>query len=102
MAYLASKRSRNMLNISRMYFDRAIDGHRKALDNLTVENIEAVYIISVLVSFYALFVLSESEEDSTLPSLDPIQWMQLAKGTRFICLRWEELVRIEDTDTGSV
>ena len=40
-AYLAAKRSHEMLTASRMYFDRAIDGHRKALANLSVENIEA-------------------------------------------------------------
>jgi hypothetical protein len=51
-----------------------------------------VYLTSILVSFYALFVCSESDEDSTLPSSDPIQWLRVAKGTRFICSRWEELV----------
>ncbi|KAK3708964.1 hypothetical protein LTR37_011128 [Vermiconidia calcicola] len=91
-SYLATKRSHDMLHVSRIYFDRAIDGHRKALEDLTVENIEAVYCTSVLVSFHALFVLSESEEDSTLPSLDPVQWLRLGKGTRFICSRWKELV----------
>ena len=40
-AFLAAKRSHEMLAVSRMYFDRAIDGHRKALSNLSVENIEA-------------------------------------------------------------
>jgi hypothetical protein len=40
-AFLAAKRSHEMLTVSRMYFDRAIDGHRKALSNLSVENIEA-------------------------------------------------------------
>lgn len=91
-AYLATKRSIEMLAVSRMYFDRAIDGHRKALADLTVANIESVYLTSIIVSFNALFTLSESEEDSTLPSLDPIQWLRLAKGTRFICGRWCELV----------
>lgn len=40
-AYLAAKRSHEMLTASRIYFDRAIDGHRKALATLSVENIEA-------------------------------------------------------------
>ncbi len=40
-AYLAAKRSHEMLTASRMYFDRAIDGHRKALATLSIENIEA-------------------------------------------------------------
>lgn len=81
-----------MLTVSRFYFDRAIEGHRRALDDLSVENIESVYMTSILVSFFAVFVLSEREEDSTLPSLDPLQWMRLAKGTRYICARWYELV----------
>ena len=40
-AYLAAKRSHEMLTASRMYFDRALDGHRKALVDLSIENIEA-------------------------------------------------------------
>ena len=52
----------------------------------------SVYLTSILVSFYALFVCSESDEDPTLPYSDPIQWLRVAKGTRFICSRWEELV----------
>lgn len=91
-AYLATKRSWEMLTVSRVYFDRAIDGHRKALASLTVENIEAVYLASILVSFCALFTLSESESDTTLPSLDPRQWLRLARGTRFICDRWKYFI----------
>lgn len=91
-AYLAVNRSKEMLAVSRFYFDRAIDGHRRALNDLSIRNVEAVYITSILVSFHAIFVLSESEEDSTLPSLDPLQWMRITKGTRFICQRWAELV----------
>lgn len=91
-AWLNTKCRDQMLTVSRFYFDRAIEGHRKALDDLSVENIESVYMTSILVSFHAVFVLSESEEDTTLPSLDPLQWMRLAKGTRFICARWYELV----------
>lgn len=51
-----------------------------------------VYITSILVSFYALFVCSESDEDPTVPNSDPIQWLRVAKGTRFICSKWEEMV----------
>ena len=40
-AYLAAKRSHEMLAASRMYFDRALDGHRRALADLSLENIEA-------------------------------------------------------------
>jgi hypothetical protein len=107
-AYLAAKRSHEMLNASRIYFDRALDGHRKALADLSLENIEAgkqvtctaknaaeweiVYLTSILVSFYALFCCSESEEDPTIPASDPIQWLRVAKGTRFICSTWGKLV----------
>ena len=52
----------------------------------------SVYLTSILVSFYALFVCSEDDQDPTLPYSDPIQWLRVAKGTRFICARWEELV----------
>lgn len=52
----------------------------------------SVYLTSILVSFYALFVCSEGDEDPTLPYSDPIQWLRVAKGTRFICSKWEELV----------
>ena len=91
-AYLEAKRSHEMLNAFRVYFDRAIDGHRTAIANLTVENIESVYITSILVSFAALFTLSENEGDTMFPSLDPVQWVRLAQGTRFICDRWRDLV----------
>lgn len=93
-AWLNTKCRPQMLTVSRFYFDRAIEGHRKALDDLSVENIESVYMTSILVSFHAVFVLSESEEDTTLPSLDFLQWMRLAKGTRYICARWYDLVRL--------
>lgn len=91
-AFLASKKCGEMVAISRMYFNRAIDGHRKALSDLTMENVEAVYCTSVLVSFVALFTLSESEDDSMLMSVNPIQWLRLARGTVHITSRWNELV----------
>ena len=91
-AFLASKHSAEMVNISRMYFDRAIDGHRKALSDLNMENIEAVYCTSVIVSIVALFTLSESEDDSMLMSVNPIQWLRLSRGTVYITSRWQEII----------
>lgn len=91
-AFLASKGSSEMVGISRMYFDRAIDGHRKAIPNPTLENIEAIYCSSVLVSICALFTLSESEDDSMLPAVDPVQWLRLARGTIFFTKRWQDMV----------
>ena len=89
---LAHNHSKEMLQFSRIYFERAVEGHRKAVGDLSIENIEAVYLTSIMVSFNALCTLSESEEDSTLPGLDPRQWLRLASGTRIICRRWEDLV----------
>ncbi|KAK6388935.1 hypothetical protein LTR65_007216 [Meristemomyces frigidus] len=91
-ALVAAKRSHDMIIISRQYFDRAIDRHRKALANLTVDNIESVYMTSVLVAFNALFMLGEDEKDPTLPALDPILWLRLASGTAMVCERWRELI----------
>lgn len=101
-AFLASKGSAEMVSISRTYFDRAIDGHRRALSDLTMENIEAVYCTSVLVSFCALFTLSESEDDSMLMSVNPIQWLRLARGTVYITNHWQELVGSGSIGTSGV
>jgi len=90
--YLASKRRSEMLAASRFYFERAIDGYMRSLQDLSIENIEAIFVTSVLCSFHACFVLSESDEDSTPPSVDPVQWMRIGKGTRFIRHRWADLV----------
>lgn len=91
-ALVAAKRSLEMINISRQYFDRAIDGHRKALTNMTVDNIKSVCMTSVLVAFNALFMLSEDEKHPALPAVDPILWLRLGSGTLVICQRWRELV----------
>lgn len=80
--------------ISRMYLDKAIEGHREAVANLTVENIEAVFMTSVLLSFCSLFSLSETEDDvanSTL-TLDPVLWLQLARSIQSITKRWREML----------
>ena len=89
-AQLGAKRSAGMLEISRMYFDRAIDGYRQALDNLTTENIEATFTTSILVSFNALFALSEGGDDSIVPALDPSFWLRLGRGNYFIIQKWRE------------
>lgn len=90
--YLEAKRNQAMLQIARDYFSVAIESHGKALMSLTRENIEASYLASILVSFHALFTLSEPEDDSTLPTLDPVVWLRLADGTRYLCEVWREFV----------
>lgn len=91
-----------MLVNARMYFDRAIDGHRKGLSALTRENVEAVYISSILVSFHALFTLSDSYEDRTLPTLDPVVWLRLADGTRYLCEMWRSFAGEEYLESNGV
>lgn len=90
-AYLGTKRSHGMLTTSHMYFDRAIDGYRKAVDDLTIDNIEAVFTTSMLTSFNALFALSENEDDTTGPSNDPSFWLRLGRGSYHIIQRWRAL-----------
>ncbi|CAK4032179.1 isoflavone reductase family [Lecanosticta acicola] len=87
-AFVDAGASQEMLINARKYFDRAIDGHQRAVQNLSRDNIEAVYITSILISFHALFTLGEHEGDSTLPSLDPLFWLRLADGTRYLCEVW--------------
>ena len=82
--------------ISREYFHKAVEGHRRALTNLTEETIEQVFMTSVLVSFYALFTLNESENEKHTPCgsklENTLQWLQLAKGSRMIGGKWYEMV----------
>lgn len=91
-----------MLITARIYFDRAIDGHRRGLSALTRENVEAVYITSILVSYHALFTLSDSDEDRTLPTLDPVVWLRLADGTRYLCDVWKDFVGDEYLESNGV
>ncbi|GAB7360963.1 hypothetical protein MBLNU230_g0946t1 [Neophaeotheca triangularis] len=81
-----------MLINSRIYLDRAIEGHRLSLSNeLTLQNIEAVYATATLISSTALFTLSNQEDDPTLPPLDATLWARLAANMRDIAARWREL-----------
>ncbi|KAF2173919.1 hypothetical protein M409DRAFT_16187 [Zasmidium cellare ATCC 36951] len=100
--YVSTKRRQEMLINARVYFDRAIDGHRRGLSALTRENVEAVYITSILVSFHALFTLSDSYEDRTLPTLDPVVWLRLADGTRYLCEVWRGLMGEEFLEANGV
>lgn len=82
--YLIAKRRQDMLQIAQSYFDRAVDGHRAAVLNMTPENAEAVYCASVCISWAALFHLSEESDDPAMPCNDPVQWIRLSRGTRAI------------------
>ncbi|KAK4613239.1 hypothetical protein CLAFUW4_09159 [Fulvia fulva] len=96
---LSDKQRHEMLLNARKYFDRAIDGQHKGLTALTRENVEAVYITSILVSFHALFTLGEPEQDATLPSLDPIIWLRLAESTRHVVNVWTSFAGEEYLDS---
>lgn len=88
-----AQRRVEMRTVSHVYFDRAIEAHRQALLNLSVNNIEAVYLTSIIVSFHALFELAEFDvHESTDVSSDPGLWVRLAHGTVFICQSWRDLV----------
>jgi hypothetical protein len=88
----AARQSLKMLLVAHAYFDRAIDEHRRALANLTAENIEATYVTSVMVAFNALFTLGGLEQPRALPPPEPGMWFRLSSGTALICQRWKELV----------
>lgn len=89
--YFGAQRSRELLLHARKYFDRAIEGHRCGIGALTKDNVEATYIASILISFQALFSLSESDEDGLLPAVDAIVWLRLADGTRYLCDIWRQI-----------
>ena len=82
----------DMRSISRTYLDEAVEGHRQALTDLSEDNIEKVFMTSVVLSFYTLFTLNERENDA-LPSFSNVScWLQMAKGTRFIGNQWQQMV----------
>ena len=90
--FVGEKRSHEMLLNARKYFDRALDGQHRGLTALTKDNVEAVYLTSILVSFHALFTLGEPDDDATLPSLDPMIWLRLADSTRHVVGVWGRMV----------
>lgn len=79
------------VTVSRTYFDRAIDGYRHALQDINIENVEAIFTTSILVSFHALFALSEGAHDSILPPLEASFWLRLGRGNYWVIQRWREL-----------
>ena len=81
----------SMVENARMYFDRAIDGHRRAVSALTTQNVQALHITSLLVSFYALFSLSENDTASSLSDSDYLLWMRLADGVKILSSKWQEI-----------
>lgn len=87
-----SNRKAEMLQVSRMYLDRSMEGYRRAIAELTVENIEAVYLTSIVVAYNALALLGEREGDQSLLPPDTRQWLQIGGGTRLICQTWYSLV----------
>lgn len=86
----ATPNSQAMLHISHKYFDAAIEGHRNALTELTVENIEAAYVASILISFLALCNLGDAASVSATPN--PALWLQLGSATRTVVHQWQQMV----------
>lgn len=79
-----------MLEVSRKYFTRALDGHQKAVAQLSLSNIRASYLCSILICYYSLFTLNEESEDSLM--LDPLKWFKLSRGTLFIIQQWQDWI----------
>lgn len=97
--YLAERRRHELLLSARKYFNRAIDGHRAGIQAITKDNVDAIYVTSVLVSFQALFSLSEPEDNPALPAIDPIVWLRLADSTRYLCDVWQQMFGEEWLDS---
>lgn len=73
-----------MLRVARTYFDRALAGQNKALPAISAVSGEACYLASICVSYAALFSLGEDRDDSESWNDDPIQWLQIAHGSRVV------------------
>jgi hypothetical protein len=65
-----------MLHVSRVYFDRALEAQSRAVLVLRPENVRATFVCSVLVSYYALFTLSEDSSPPFVPESSPTSPLQ--------------------------
>lgn len=94
--------------VAQMYWDKAIEGQREALLNITEENGEAIFAASCLVSAHALIELKDArflgamgahklELDDTEMSKDPVQWLRLARGSRAIWVHCKDWFRKSET-----
>ncbi|MGI4851917.1 MAG: hypothetical protein ACRYGR_08250 [Janthinobacterium lividum] len=93
--------------IGQMYWDKALEGQREALLNITEENGEAIFAASCLVSAHALIELKDAKfltcidsdsllDDSEL-SKDPVLWLRLARGSRAIWVHCKDWFRKSET-----
>ncbi|EME38924.1 hypothetical protein DOTSEDRAFT_92203 [Dothistroma septosporum NZE10] len=80
-----------MLEVSRRYFARALEGHQRAVADINKENASASYLCSILVCYYSLFTLSEGSDENESLMLDPMKWFRLSRGTVVIIERWRQL-----------
>ena len=88
MAAIKSADHGEMLEISRKYFARALEGHQRAVADITPENARASYLCSILVCCYSLFTLSEGSDENESLMLDPMKWFRLSRGTVIIIDQW--------------
>jgi hypothetical protein len=93
-----------MLLSSQKYFHNTIAVHTTEVHNLTRENVEAVYLASVLVSCHALFSLNEPDPDPALglPALTPLLWTRLSDATQYLCDVWRSWVGDEWLETADI
>lgn len=81
-----------MLEVSRKYFARALEGHQRAVADMHKDNVRASYLCSILVCCYSLFTLSEGSDENESLMLDPMKWFRLSRGTVIIIEKWQQLV----------
>ena len=79
-----------MLDVSRKYFARALEGHQRAVADINRDNARASYLCSILVCCYSLFTLSEGSDENQSLMLDPMKWFRLSRGTVVIIEQWRQ------------
>jgi hypothetical protein len=76
--------SRDMLHNARLYRDRARSQHRVALEAPQKVNLEAACLASLLMTLYALFMLSDGDHNPAIQSRDLPTWLRLADETSYL------------------
>ena len=77
--------------ISQIYFDKAVEGQRRTLQNLNDESFETAFVASAVILDIALFSLgspkSDNHDQSSI-SWNESLWFRLASGTHEIVRNW--------------
>ena len=75
----------DILNASRRYFNKALEGQSRALPNVHGQRMaEALYVNSVLINFHAFVLAGAGDEDSGGERLEPFRWLRICSGARIV------------------